>query len=412
MLTNTRTEVPYNTYTNDQTTYYEADGNNITIYTYVAGGYQKTNEYDIRSDWQINNDGELTNGAGITYDSYNSETEADYYSTTSNSECAQLATVYEYSEVSFDKTEVTVVTTGWYLDGTTLRNSTDLAFYFMNSSNQKELYFDKTIGCPGPGKGLGITKQVRDYNGGSNQSNKTVMWYDTNADGTITIYSDIDDFNAPPGTVFTMDDVETNYDCAQKFLTPPNTPPNYGFLPVSLVSLKATATASGGARVQWVTQSETNNDYFTLYRSYNGYDFEAIATIDGAGTSTVAQFYEYTDKNFISNLAYYKIGQTDLDGTETMSITVAVQNVYLPTFEIETLQNNGNGNYTISFLFPDSESENNITIYNIMSVKKAQFSFDAGTVTSLVEANLFPSGTYFVEHTNGNRKTVKKIVVK
>ncbi|MDR1761933.1 MAG: T9SS type A sorting domain-containing protein, partial [Bacteroidales bacterium] len=123
-------------------------------------------------------------------------------------------------------------------------------------------------------------------------------------------------------------------------------------------------------------------------------------------------FYEYSDKNFISNIAYYKIGQTDFDGKEIMSYIVAVQNMYLPTFEIEKLQNNGNGNYSLTFLFPDSESENNITIYNILNVKKAQYSFSAGTISTQVETNLYPSGTYIVEHSNGNRKTVKKIVIK
>ena len=245
-------------------------------------------------------------------------------------------------------------------------------------------------------------------------------FFTINPDGSFKIRTlTVGDFSVSKGATsdqmkdFNGNLISTADECEKLFLTTPpekNTP-QYSWLPVTLISFKATATAAGGARVQWITQTETNNDYFTLYRSYNGIVFEPIATVAGAGTTTVPQFYEYNDKNFISNIAYYQLGQTDFNGKETMSTVVAVQNMYLPTFEIEKLQNNGNGNYTITFLFPDTESENNITIYSVTSVKKAQYNFAAGTMSTQVEAKLYPSGTYIVEHVAGNRKTVKKIVI-
>jgi hypothetical protein len=401
VLTNSKSGTTYNTYTDNQTSYYEADGSNVTIYTYEPAHFSKTAEYDIRSDWQIAN-GVLTNTKGAeAYNAYSSGTTDDYYKTTSTGSCSQLATIYEYSDISFSKEDITVVTSGWYLDGTTLKNTTP----------QNIPYFDNTVGCQKDG----LLEQIRDYNGGTGTPTKKVMWYEINPDETITIYSEIDDFHAKEGSIISNMaewNVSTAGECEDLFLKGSTPPAHEGFLPVTLVRFKATPTASGGAYIEWVTQTETNNDYFTLYRSYNGVTFEPIATKGGAGTTTVPQFYTYNDTDFITNIAYYKLEQNDYDGKKTMSNVVAVHNLYLSTFEIERLQNNGNGNYAITFLFPNNEAENHIRIYTIMGVEKAEYTFAEGTISAVAETNLSPSGTYIVEHTNGVRKTIRKIVVK
>lgn len=211
---------------------------------------------------------------------------------------------------------------------------------------------------------------------------------------------------------FEGNEISSAEECEKLFLTPPQKPKDFSWLPVTLTKFQAAATPAGGARIEWATQTETNNDYFTLYRSYNGIVFEAIAHKSGAGTTTNPQMYDYNDNDIIPNIAYYKLEQTDYNGETTMSNVVAVQNLYLSTFEIETMQNNGNGNYSFSFLFPDNERENHIVIYNIMSVKRAEYTFAAGNISAQADANLYPGGTYIVEHTNGVRKTIKKIVVK
>ena len=51
-----------------------------------------------------------------------------------------------------------------------------------------------------------------------------------------------------------------------------------------------------GNFLQWVTASETNNDYFTLLRSANGIDFEPIAKIEGNGTSSETHLYDFLDR--------------------------------------------------------------------------------------------------------------------
>lgn len=80
--------------------------------------------------------------------------------------------------------------------------------------------------------------------------------------------------------------------------------------------------------IQFSTSSETNNDYFTVERSRDGLIFKGIGTIDGAGTSTVEKNYSFVDDNPASGNNYYRIKQTDFDGSSTYSkITIAVTDI-------------------------------------------------------------------------------------
>ena len=67
--------------------------------------------------------------------------------------------------------------------------------------------------------------------------------------------------------------------------------------------------------IVWETASEKNNSFFTLEKSQDGKIFQPIATIDGAGNSNSIKHYTYADKNVTEKLMYYRLKQTDFDGT-------------------------------------------------------------------------------------------------
>ncbi len=75
--------------------------------------------------------------------------------------------------------------------------------------------------------------------------------------------------------------------------------------------------------LRWSTASELNNNYFTIERSYNGLNFEPIATINGAGTSNQPNFYSFED-DLHSFTTYYRLLQTDYDGTTKISSLISV----------------------------------------------------------------------------------------
>jgi len=64
---------------------------------------------------------------------------------------------------------------------------------------------------------------------------------------------------------------------------------------------------------EWETQTEINNDYFTIQKTSNLSYWVDIATINGAGNSTSPMKYSYKyEKN--SPDTYYRLVQTDFDG--------------------------------------------------------------------------------------------------
>ena len=65
--------------------------------------------------------------------------------------------------------------------------------------------------------------------------------------------------------------------------------------------------------LEWATASEYQNDYFTLYRSVNGYDWMSIFKLSGAGTSSIKHEYRYSDAA-PGGIVYYVLKQTDTDG--------------------------------------------------------------------------------------------------
>ncbi len=86
-------------------------------------------------------------------------------------------------------------------------------------------------------------------------------------------------------------------------------------LPIELASITASCNKSHNPLVEWVTATETNNAYFTLQRSTNGFDWNDVTSISGAGNSNSQLFYSYTDNSAPSGINFYRLLQTDFDGT-------------------------------------------------------------------------------------------------
>ena len=89
-------------------------------------------------------------------------------------------------------------------------------------------------------------------------------------------------------------------------------------LPVELTSFNAVLQDPQTARLNWVTSSERNNDYFIIERSAdNGKTFEKIGTVKGNGTTMQEHSYQYFDNNINLLMAcnlYYRLMQQDVNG--------------------------------------------------------------------------------------------------
>ncbi len=90
-------------------------------------------------------------------------------------------------------------------------------------------------------------------------------------------------------------------------------------LPIQLMSFEATLNDRAEVELNWATAIEINNDYFTVERSADGTAFEPVLEAAGAGNSTVMRTYNDVDKEPLLGLSYYRLKQTDYDGTSTYS---------------------------------------------------------------------------------------------
>lgn len=83
-------------------------------------------------------------------------------------------------------------------------------------------------------------------------------------------------------------------------------------------------TAEDYNTLTWTTASESNNDFFTLFRSVNGIDFKIVGIIDGAGSTSQLHNYYLFDRNPEKGVNYYKLMQTDFDGRNESFNIIAV----------------------------------------------------------------------------------------
>lgn len=97
-------------------------------------------------------------------------------------------------------------------------------------------------------------------------------------------------------------------------------------LPISMLSFNAVQNNTS-VKLNWISASEKNTDYFTLYRSTDGLTFEEITTIKAAGNSTENIAYSFVDKNIPLNTSYvyYKLILTDKDGVLSYNNTISVK---------------------------------------------------------------------------------------
>lgn len=96
-------------------------------------------------------------------------------------------------------------------------------------------------------------------------------------------------------------------------------------LPVALLSFEGKNEGDKN-KLKWVTASEHNNDYFTLEKSVDGKAFLEIGKIAGAGTSMQENYYSFNDVDFRNEINYYRLKQTDYDGTTVYTKTISIDN--------------------------------------------------------------------------------------
>lgn len=96
-------------------------------------------------------------------------------------------------------------------------------------------------------------------------------------------------------------------------------------LPIELLYFNARAERDRTVSLGWATASEHDNSHFTLERSTDAHAWEALMDVPAIGNSTNTTIYAESDREPLADLSYYRLRQTDADGTTTVSDMVPVR---------------------------------------------------------------------------------------
>lgn len=96
-------------------------------------------------------------------------------------------------------------------------------------------------------------------------------------------------------------------------------------LPVNLVSFTGKVTEEGRVQLLWSTASESNSARFDIEHSPNGREWRRVGSVDAHGESEKLIHYNYIHTIPTRGNSYYRLAQTDRDGTFTYSRIVIVR---------------------------------------------------------------------------------------
>ena len=96
-------------------------------------------------------------------------------------------------------------------------------------------------------------------------------------------------------------------------------------LPIEIVYFKGEKSDIGN-KLSWQTNSESQNDFFTIEKTLDGKYFEVLGVVNGAGDSHQTLDYLFIDNNFGNDMNYYRLSQTDFDGFVTTTNLVSINN--------------------------------------------------------------------------------------
>ena len=190
--------------------------------------------------------------------------------------------------------------------------------------------------------------------------------------------------------------------------------PAGGPTPVKLTSFTAVLKNNEGF-LNWTTEIELDNDHFEIERSDDAVNFVKRGIVNGNGTTSVTQYYNYADKiNTNSSVIYYRLKSVDTDGKSAYSKIVALRlrgtvndnfSVYPNPFE-------GIIKFTLS-LPEDITVQCRIISFDSKEVINRKVALQKGeNIVVLRDLEKIASGNYILEINTGTEKYIKKIVRK
>jgi carboxypeptidase T len=195
----------------------------------------------------------------------------------------------------------------------------------------------------------------------------------------------------------------------------------YGAVPVEMISFNADVNGSE-VLLNWATATELNNKGFTIERaeavknSQEIKEWESVGFVNGAGTTTETTSYSFNDASPITGKSYYRLKQTDFDGTFVHTNPVEVTFEKILSYSLgQNYPNPFNPAARFNFSLP-SQQHVIIKIYDLLGSETAVLMNEvkeAGDYSVELDINRIglTSGVYFYTIKAGSFFETKKMVV-
>ena len=170
-------------------------------------------------------------------------------------------------------------------------------------------------------------------------------------------------------------------------------------------------------KINWTTESEKENELFSIERSKDGKQFEVIENMPGAGTSSFVRNYATIDTKPYDGRSYYRIKHTDFEGKRTYSevrqISRGVSSEIASGIVFKSVGPNPfNNQFMVNYSLP-IEGIVEIQLYNTigqMIFKTTKKDAAGSNNFEFIDENNLPPGNYILNVINGTQKFSKKIV--
>jgi len=182
--------------------------------------------------------------------------------------------------------------------------------------------------------------------------------------------------------------------------------------PVELVSFTGKQYEKG-IKLEWETATELNNLSFIIQRSNDGTSFYNIGNIKGNGTSTIRHQYQFNDELLLTGTYYYRLRQTDFDGSAAMSDIIKVSFYPNKNDLIQNYPNPFNPQTKISYILA-SASKVTVKIFNILGkeIKILVDKYEEGGIHEIYfDGSDLSSGIYFYQLIAGDYSSTKKMLL-
>jgi len=183
-------------------------------------------------------------------------------------------------------------------------------------------------------------------------------------------------------------------------------------LPIELLFFEANPSGKT-VILNWRTATESNSHYFKVERSHDGKVWERVGLKKAAGYSLLTINYNTTDETPYAGQSYYRLKQTDLDGTFTYSEIVSVKMAGQPS-RLKVYPNPLNGNQLYVWHIGTPGDEIIISLYNAVGEQMhyEQVKLSNRTLNYKFELEMeAPSGFYIVMFKTPSGIIMEKVVV-